>query len=122
MARTMQTTVIAIPAGQITGWDSFHSVFQTAFGFPNFYGRNMDAWIDCMSYLDDPSSGMTSVPLGAGELVALRIDDIPDFQLRCPDQYQALIECVAFVNHRRIEAGEKPLLTLMLTGQSPEVS
>jgi hypothetical protein len=112
----MQTTIIAIPAGQITDWDSFHSVSEAVLGFPDFYGRNMDAWIDCMSYLDEPSSGMTSVPVKAGELVALRIDDAPDFQRRCPERYDALIECAAFVNHRRIGRGEKPLLSLMLSG------
>jgi barstar (barnase inhibitor) len=99
--------IIAIPARQITDWDSFQAVL----GFPDFYGRNMDAWIDCMSYLDEPSSGMTSVPVKTGELVALRIDE-----RRCLEQYDALIECTAFVNLRRIHVGEKPLLTLMLSG------
>jgi RNAse (barnase) inhibitor barstar len=60
-AHEMRTTIIAIPADQITDWESFHSVFQAAFGFPDFYGRNMNAWIDCMSYLDEPPSGMTNV-------------------------------------------------------------
>jgi hypothetical protein len=115
-AHAMQTTIIAIPANQITDWDSFHSVFQAALGFPDFYGRNMNAWIDCLSYLDDPPSGMTSVSVKAGELIALRIDDAPDFQRRCPEQYDALIECAAFVNQRRVDVGKTPLLTLMLSG------
>jgi barstar (barnase inhibitor) len=112
----MQTTVVVIPVEQITSWDSFHTVFQAALGFADFYGRNMDAWIDCMTHLDDPPSGMTSVSVGAGDLVALRIDDAPDFQRRCPEQYEALIECTAFVNFRRIELGGKPILTLILSG------
>ena len=112
----MQTTVITIPAEQITDWDSFHSVFQVALGFPEFYGRNMNAWIDCLTYIDDPPSGMTSVSVAAGELITLRIDDAPSFQRRCPEQYNALIECVAFVNYRRIETGDAPVLTLMLNG------
>jgi RNAse (barnase) inhibitor barstar len=28
---------------KITDWDSFHSVFVGAMGFPGFSGRNMDA-------------------------------------------------------------------------------
>jgi barstar (barnase inhibitor) len=112
----MSTTVVTIPTSRITDWDSFHSVFQATLGFPAFYGRNMDAWIDCMTYLDDPPSGMTSVSVGEGGLVALRIDDAPDFQRRCPEQYEALMACVAFVNHRRIRAGQQPVLTLMLAG------
>ena len=112
----MQTTVITIAADQITDWDSFHSVFQAALGFPEFYGRNMNAWIDCMTDMDDPSGGMTNVSVSRGELVALRIDDAPDFERRCPEQYRALIECTAFVNYRRAEVGEAPVLTLMLGG------
>jgi len=31
-------------------------VFAESFGFPGFHCRKMgDAWIDCMTYLDDPS-------------------------------------------------------------------
>jgi hypothetical protein len=112
----MRTTIVTIPANQIVDWDSFHSVFQAALGFPEFYGRNMDAWIDCMTYLDDPSGGMTRVSVSPGELVALRIDDAPDLERRCPEQYEALIECTAFVNYRRVELGGGPVLTLMLSG------
>ena len=82
----------------------------------------MDAWIDCMTSLDNPPSGMTSVSVEAGGLLALRIDDAPDLQRRCPEQYDALIECTALVNFRRIEVGEKPILTLMLSGQFPNPS
>ena len=112
----MQTTVATIPADQITDWDSFHSVFQVALGFPDFYGRNMNAWIDCMTYIDDPTGGMTNIFVCPGDLLALRIDDAPDFARRCPELYQAIIECTAFVNYRRIERGDKPVLTLMLNG------
>jgi hypothetical protein len=112
----MQTTVITIATDQITDWDSFHSVFQTTLGFPDFYGRNMNAWIDCMTYIDDAGSVMTAITVAEGELVALRIDDAPDFQRRCPDQYQALIEGTAFVNYRRMDRGGTPVLALMLGG------
>ena len=32
-----------------TDWESFHTVSAEVFGFPEFYGRNMNAWIDCLS-------------------------------------------------------------------------
>ncbi|OBZ96159.1 barnase inhibitor [Pararhizobium polonicum] len=111
-----QTLVVTIPTDRIVDWDSFHSVFKEVFGFPEFYGRNQDAWIDCMGYVDDPQSGMTNVCIAPGNVLALRIDDAVDFKRRCPEQYSALIECAAFVNYRRWNAGEKTLLTLMLTG------
>ncbi|KSV88446.1 hypothetical protein N181_16940 [Sinorhizobium fredii USDA 205] len=91
-------------------------MFQTVLGFPAFYGRNLDAWIDCMSYLDDPSSGMTTFSVAVGEVAALRIDDAVSFMRRCPEQYEALIECTASVNNRSVTAGREPILTLMLIG------
>jgi hypothetical protein len=118
----MQTTVIAIAADQIKDWDSFHSVFQMTLGFPDFYGRNRDAWIDCMTCIDDPGRRMTAITVAEGELVTLRIDDAPDFERRCPVQYRALIECTAAVNHRRVERGGKPVLTLMLGGRFRKTS
>jgi Barstar (barnase inhibitor) len=120
----MRTTVVSIPADQIRDWDSFHSVFQAALGFPQFYGGNMNAWIDIMTYIDDPPSGMTAVSVAKGELLTLRVDDAPDFQRRCPDQYQALIECTAFVNYRRMKMkkSEAPVLALMLNGSFSEIA
>jgi hypothetical protein len=117
-----QTTIVTIAAEKITDWSSFHGVFNQTLGFPGFYGRNMDAWNDCMTYVDDPASGMTSIAIAEGELLALRIDDAPDFQRRCPEQYRALIECAAFVNHRRMKRGQAPVLVLMLNGWFPKVS
>lgn len=126
----MKTTIVSIPTHQITDWDTFHTVFQSVFGFPGFYGCNMDAWIDCMTCLDDPSSGMTSIFVSPGDLLALRIDDAADFQRRCPEQYDAFIECAAFVNYRRInhhrsiKGDEQPVLALILSGHfsTPDVN
>jgi len=51
--------VVEIPTQKIENAESFHEVFAEVLGFPDFYGRNVDAWIDCMSSGDDPTSGMT---------------------------------------------------------------
>jgi len=103
---------VKIDASGILDWDSFHDVFQKAFGYPPFYGRNMDAWIDCMSDLDDPSTGMTNLHAPAGGVVALEIDGAGALMHRCPDQYAAILEGAAFVNWRRMEQGEPPVLAL----------
>lgn len=57
-------TVVKLDTRPITDWLTFHTVFAKSFGFPGFYGRNMNAWIDCMTSLDDPSAGMTSACAG----------------------------------------------------------
>jgi hypothetical protein len=109
----MNCLVISIPTEKIVDWSSFHDVFQTVLGFPEFYGRNMDAWIDCMTSLDRPDDGMSAVTVGTGELLAMRIGD--ELRLRCPEQYNAIVECSAFVNVRRVEVGETPVLALLLS-------
>ncbi|KPN91352.1 barstar family protein [Pseudomonas nunensis] len=39
-------TMVRVDANLITDWQTFHSVFAEEFGFPGFYGRNMDAWVN----------------------------------------------------------------------------
>lgn len=112
----MKTTVVAIPTSRIFDWATFHGVFEELLGFPPYYGGNMNAWIDCMTYVDDPDAGMVKTPIQPGELLALRIDNAAEFQRRRPEQYDALVECAAFVNYSRIEQGRQPVLTLMLCG------
>jgi RNAse (barnase) inhibitor barstar len=96
----------------ITGWPAFHAVFAEAFGFPDFYGRNMNAWIDCMTDLDDLEGRMTSVHVEPGQIMTLQLDHVADFRQRFGEAYDAIIEGSAFVNWRRIERGLPPVLVL----------
>ncbi|MDO8321773.1 MAG: barstar family protein [Phenylobacterium sp.] len=112
----MQTTVVIIPTELITDWDSFHTVFEARLGFPGYYGRNMNAWIDCLTYADDAHAGMVAHPVSKGELLTLRLDHAAEFEKRCPEQYRALVECTAFVNYRRLDTGGEPVLALLMSG------
>jgi hypothetical protein len=110
----MDVKIVTVPVSQIKDWDTFHTVFARAFGFPGYYGRNMNAWIDCMTYLDDAAN--CEVVVAEGGLVVIRIGSAAEFAARCPEQYQAIVECAAFVNHRRVKLGQLPILALMLIG------
>ncbi|MDQ1191948.1 hypothetical protein QE419_000714 [Brevundimonas vesicularis] len=112
----MNTTIVSIPTNLISDWPSFHKVFAEVLGFPPFYGANMDAWIDCMTYADDPEARMLARPVRPGELLTLQIDDTSNFAVRCPEQFKALLECIAFVNYRRVEIGGGPVLSLLMSG------
>ena len=103
---------VEIAGSKITDWASFHDYFSKALGFPDFYGRNMNAWNDCMTYLDEPEANLTSVHLAPGEVLVLSISGAGDLKTRCPKIYEALIECSAFVNYRRMEKGQPPVLVL----------
>ena len=105
-------SVVRLDCDRITNWESFHAVFAEVFGFPGFYGGNMNAWIDCMIYLDEPGAGMSAVNVPAGGVVTLHLDGVDKFASRCPEQYAALIECAGFVNWRRSSTGEAAVLAL----------
>ena len=103
---------VKVDCSGIHDWESFHDVFADGFGFLAGYGRNMNAWVDCMSYLDDPESGMSGGTCEKGDFIVIELGEVADFKKRCPEQYEALIECSAFVNYRNLEVGENPLLML----------
>ena len=103
---------ISIDAADIRDWPTFHTVFANALGFPQFYGRNMNAWIDCMTSLDDPGAGMSKLHAPQKGIVLLKVVNARDFAKRCPEQFSALNECSAFVNWRRREQGGAPVLAL----------
>jgi len=104
--------VVKINTDNISDRDSFHKEFKEVFGFPEFYGNNMSAWVDCMTDLDDSDSGMTSVTVAVGEILVIELENVESFKTRCKQLYDELIESVAFVNYRRIEQGQEPILTL----------
>ena len=112
----METKIINLPTEKIADWDSFHDVFSETFGFPDYYGRNMDAWNDCMSSINSSENGMCRFTIPRGDLLTIKIENVADFKASCPEQYKALLECVAFVNYSRVEIGDAPILALMLIG------
>ena len=110
----MLASKVSMNSQKLVDWDSFHDEFSRVFGFPAFYGRNMDAWIDCMTVLDAPDDGMTMIHCAPGEILTLEMLDADDF-IRCKEQYEALVRCAAFVNKRRLDVGEPAVLELTFT-------
>jgi RNAse (barnase) inhibitor barstar len=108
----MKTVSVKIDALRITNKDSFHSVFAETMGFPDLYGKNMDAWIDCMSYLNDSSSGMTKLFVAPDEICIIEISSSKDLSKRLPGIFSALAQCTASVNQRAEKSGRSPLIAL----------
>ncbi len=111
--------VVRIPTSQITDWDSFHRVFAEIMGFPDFYGCNMNAWIDCMTSLDRPDDGMTKIHCVPPEVIVLHLENVKTFRERHLDLYDAIVECSSFVNYRRLEMGEPAVLSLSFFDDEP---
>jgi RNAse (barnase) inhibitor barstar len=105
----MQTKIV-VETSTIKDWESFHDCFSKTFGFPKTYGRNLDAWIDCMTSLDSPDDAMTNVHVNLGEVLILELRGVDSFCKRCPKIFEALIDCVAFVNYRKLDVDEPAIL------------
>lgn len=56
----------------IEDWDGFHDQCAAVFGFPDFYGRNMNAWIDCLTYVRN-GDGMSRYVLGPEEPLIIEV-------------------------------------------------
>jgi Barstar (barnase inhibitor) len=115
----MKNPVVKLDTRRIRDWSTFHDVFAELFGFPGFYGRNMDAWIDCMTSIDEPGDGMTTIHAPPGGVLVLQLDHVDDFSVRCPELFAFIVEGTAFVNWRRTETGEEPVLTLSFNKTPP---
>ena len=106
---------VAVDLGEVNDWEAFHRAFAMALGFPDFYGNNMNAWIDCMSYVDDPGAGMSRVVINEGEVLELEIRGTEKLAKSHPDIAAALLECTGFVNQRFIEAQSASRIAIIAT-------
>jgi RNAse (barnase) inhibitor barstar len=102
----MKTHTVVIDGLRISDWDSFHDVFKEVLGFPDFYGRNMDAWIDCMGDIHD-DTGMLNVTLPNETALILEIHDTRAVQKLNSEIFHTLVEYTAFVNRERIKFKDK---------------
>jgi Barstar (barnase inhibitor) len=114
--------IVNVPTDRINDWPTFHQVFADVLGFPEWYGRNGDAWIDCVTSADDQQARMVRTTVGEGDVLTLQLDDVNSFSECCPEQYLGLIEMAAFVNWRRIEIGLRPIVALSFYKRRPSYS
>ena len=101
-----------IDGADITSWEAFHTVSAKTLGFPNFYGRNMDAWIDCLTYLYE-GDGMSRFKLDQGEALTIRVSNARVWRQQAPETLDAFVDCTAFVNQRYVTTGRAPPVRLV---------
>jgi hypothetical protein len=102
-----------LDGASILDWDSFHAESRRAFGFPDFYGNTMDAWVDCLSYLRD-EDGMSKFRLAPDEVLQIVVRDAAAMREHAPDLLEEMTFCIAGINERYEDYGEKPALALVL--------
>ena len=105
-------TIVRIDGRRVVDAKTFHDVLATTFGLPKTYGKNLDALVDCLTHIDDPKSGMTTVHVPMGGTLAIAIDHSSEFGGSHRDLFASFCEAIAFVNWRRVEKGQPPVLAL----------
>jgi hypothetical protein len=71
----------------------------------------MDAWIDCMSSLDE--EGMTKFLIEPDEMLQIEVTRTEEFRTKLPEIFGAFVDCSAFVNQNYIESGRGPALSII---------
>ena len=97
----------------IADWPSFHAESRRAFGFPEFYGATMDAWVDCLSYLRD-EDGMSTFRLKPNETLQIIVLEAALMREQAADILEEMTFCIAGINERYEDYGEAPALELVL--------
>ena len=92
---------------------AFHAASKAAFGFPDNYSNTIDAWVDCLSYLRDADS-MSRFHLKPNEVLEIVIEHSAAMKAALPELLEEIAYCVAGINERYDDYGEKPALKLTL--------
>lgn len=92
--------------------DNVHEIFKDAFGFPDFYGRNLNALIDCLSDLRYPEYGMSNFVLDSLDQILLL--EIENFSKTNNVNKTAILFAIECVNRHNIEVGQVPSIHLIL--------
>lgn len=87
---------------QWTSEEEFHKDVSRVFGFPDYYGENLNAFNDCMSDFE--------IPYGEGVIVILKKFD--HYTKKFPDSAQSLLDVLEISSRRFLLTGRK-LITLV---------
>lgn len=91
--------------------DDLHNKMSELFGFPDFYGRNFDALIDCLSSLRIPEDELTSINISQDECILLRMAHVESLSAELAYDLFTVIQSV---NQRGYYEDEKDTIRLVL--------
>lgn len=110
----MMMKKLFIDFSKIKNIDEFHDEMKLIFGFPEFYGRNARALIDCLTSLRYPEDGMTKINIDKDSVILLEVSNIK-YTKNENELVNILLSSVQYVNYRCEYMGDKPSIYLSLT-------
>lgn len=103
---------IYIDFKEITELSDLHEKLKEELGFPDFYGMNVNALIDCLQSMRFPEEGMSKVVLGEEEVLALELKNFSNAKMLLVN---SLLVAVEAVNQREIDRNRKHSIVLYLS-------
>lgn len=107
----MKQKQIAIDFSEVNSLDELHDLLAYAFQFPDFYGKNIHALIDCLSSLPYPEHEMSGFILDKDEALFIETEGLSKMNLTCLTHFLAAVE---FVNQRKISRNLGKMIYLSL--------
>jgi hypothetical protein len=104
--------LVRIDARRLTDPAGLHAAVAEALGFAPGYGRNLDALVDCLTHLDDPAAGLSRVQVLPGQVLLVVVEHTRTAGAAAAAQLRALADAAAFVNWRRWEAKQPPVIAV----------
>lgn len=89
-----------IDGNALTDWKAFHKVFKETLNFPEYYGNNMDAWIESMAEIK--------------ESLLISITDSETLKENQEEIYFTILECAALVNSIKLDEGDESVIAVSL--------
>ncbi len=105
----MKTQNVLVDLSGVESRDQLHSVLKKCLGFPDFYGANFNALIDCMSSFRYPEDEMTTIVLQEDEVLLM---EIQNFTPEMKDFVTIIVYAVQAVNDRQRSRGRIPSVIL----------
>ena len=107
----MKTKTIKLDFSAITNLSEMHEYLKKEFGFPDFYGANVNALIDCWTSLRFPEDGMVEITIEDNEVLLLEIKNLPSKSHIILNHFLIAIQAV---NNRYTSKGKLPCIYLNL--------
>ncbi len=103
---------LQIDFGSVVTLADMHALLKATFGFPEFYGNNVNALIDCLSDLRYPEYGMSKFHLDSlDDVLLLEIKNLPN---RDPLIINHFLTAIQGVHDKNLYADRTPSIHLIL--------
>ncbi|AHG20350.1 hypothetical protein Z042_12425 [Chania multitudinisentens RB-25] len=102
---------VKIDFSKIKTLDDFYTELSNLFGFPDFFGRNINALIDCFFSLRYPQDEMTKIHVTDSEYLLI---ELYHFSLATNEIKETLIVTIENVSFKCKEKGQEPSIVLLL--------